>query len=80
MYTTIRILIETGGITRLPQLLDHVTAGKLAGDLKMTEASLLHLLNNPGIFNMKDIHAFSELLDVDMDILLRLITEQFLEQ
>lgn len=80
MYTTIRILIETGGITRLPQILDHVPAPTLANDLKMTEADLLHLLSNPGTFNVQHIHAFGELLDVEMDVILTMVTDQFLEE
>lgn len=77
-YTTLRILIDTGAVTSLRQILDYMPAEILAKDLKDDPGRLIDLFFNTKDITMNEINALAELVDCDFEQMARLVVNQHL--
>jgi hypothetical protein len=78
-YATLRILIDTGALTSLREILDHVPAEVLAADLKDDAGRLIDLFFNTKDIIMNEINAWAEVIGCDFEQMAKLVVNQHLE-
>jgi hypothetical protein len=77
-YATLRILIDTGGLTSLREILDHIPAEVLATDLNDDAERLVDLFFNTKDITMDEINAIAELIGCDFEQMAMLAARQHL--
>jgi plasmid maintenance system antidote protein VapI len=79
-YNSIKFLIESGRITEFRQIYKHIKKKVLAAELKSSTRHLRRIEENPRVITIEEIHAFSEEFDVDMDLIYKIVKQQYLSK
>ena len=75
-YTTVKKLIAGGNLSSFQEIFDTVPKTGVARDLGMNNTRLTKLVNNPGLFWIRDIYRLADFIEIDALFLLRLIDEE----
>lgn len=78
-YTTIKKLILAGYINDFREIFDTLPKSVVYQDLGMNSARFNKLMHRVDTFMLKDIFRIAKLVDVDEDVMLKLIYKQYLE-
>jgi hypothetical protein len=79
-YKELKFLIESGEITEFSQIFKHFKKKIVAADLKTSTRHLSRIQRMPNLINFDEVFAFSREFDVDMDLMYKIIKQQFLAQ
>jgi hypothetical protein len=68
-YAKVKILLRDGAYTDFTQLADDIGRTILAGDLAMSINTLRKRTNDPGLWTVRELAKFSDLLEIDHALL-----------
>lgn len=74
-YKTVKALIESGKLHDFQEIYDIVPKSVIGADLKINYYKSTKHFNNPGTFEVDEIIQLSKLIEVDDDVLYRLIAK-----
>lgn len=79
-YTAVRVLIETGAITKFKEIFGHVPIEEVAEDLDWEVSFLHYLVDNPSNVTMNNVKALSDLTNCELEDILKIVLNQFLAE
>ena len=64
-YETVKILIDTGNLKRLSDIIDNIPPGILAKDLSTNYNRLIKVIENPSELRLRELVKLANLLGID---------------
>lgn len=76
-YTTVKNLISAGYIKTFSEIFDTIPKSVIAADLGFNGERINKLMNNVGLFIVKDLFKLAELIGVDEIEVMKLVCNQY---